>query len=328
MYSRSGKKSLSCSLFIRYLRGMKRTLCGWFAILIVSTLVSCDKSNDGGTAPTPPAPPTPPTPPIVVTGDNEPLLPGNPTLATSSVSFPENYYKDNGYYKTAYSKSRGIPVWVAWHLQSDDIGGTPRQDDFRGDAGLPAGWYQVQTSDYTGSGFDRGHNCPSGDRTASIAANSSTFLMTNIIPQAANFNQGPWEGLETYTRNSLVGTTNEAFVVMGNMGTGGYNAAGLVNSLANGNVTVPAKVWKVILLIPKGTGDLARIRSTATILAVNMPNNNSLYNTTSTGKNAWRNYITTVNALETEANAAGIPLNLFNGLADSVKTILKTKLYQ
>lgn len=299
-----------------------------FSIVFTSVFISCNKSNDGGSAPTPPAPPTPPSPPVVVTGDNEPLMPGNPTQAIAAISSPENYYKDNGYYKIAYSKSRGIPVWVAWHLQSEDIGGTPRQDDFRGDAALPVGWYQVQTSDYTGSGFDRGHNCPSGDRTSSIAANSSTFLMTNIIPQAANFNQGPWEGLETFTRDNLVGTANEAFIYMGNMGVGGTNSSGVVNSLANGNVTVPAKVWKVILIIPKGTNDSARIRSTATIVTVNMPNNNSLYNTSGAGKNAWRNYLTTVNALETEANAAGIQLNLFRGLADSVKTVLKGKLYQ
>lgn len=52
------------------------------------------------------------------------------------------------------------------------------------DPALPEGWYKVTTSAYTGSGFDRGHNVPSADRTRTVADNSTTFLMTNIIPQA------------------------------------------------------------------------------------------------------------------------------------------------
>lgn len=287
-------------------------------------IASCSKKSGDTTTPPPPPPPPPP----IVIGDNDPILPGNPTNAQNSTSFPNNYLKDNVYYKLAYSQSRGIPVWVGWHLESGDIGGTPRQDDFRGDAGLPTPWYQVQTTDYTGSGFDRGHNCPSGDRTLSIPQNSSTFLMTNIIPQAPNLNQGPWEGLEDFTRTTLVGTSKEAFIFMGNTGSGGTNANGLYTSIALGKVTVPEKIWKVIVVIPKGNGDLARIHSDATVLAVNMPNNNTLYNTSGAGKNAWRNYIVSLNTLEAEANTAGVPLNFLTAVHDSIKTILKNKIYQ
>jgi endonuclease G, mitochondrial len=295
-----------------------KLLATW-ACCALLLLASCKKSSDDTV--TPPPPPPPP----VVTGDNDPLTPGNPTQAQTLTSLPENYLKDNGFYKLAYSKSRGIPVWVAWHLESADDGNTPRQDDFRGDTQLPAGWYQVQTNDYTGSLFDRGHNCPSGDRTLSIASNSSTFLMTNIIPQAPTLNQGPWAGLEDFTR-TLVGTTKEAFIYMGNTGHGGYNSNGLYHTIANGAVTVPAKIWKVVLVMPKGNSDLSRIHSDATIIAVNMPNNNTLY--TTTGQNTWRNYITTINALEADANAAGVQLDLLRNVADSIKSVLKTKLYQ
>jgi len=292
------------------------------ALWLLCTLIfiaSCKKKADDTI--------TPPPPPPVTTADNDPLLPGNPTQAQPLTSFPENYLKDNIYYKEAYSSSRGIPLWVAWHLESGDIGSTSRQDDFRGDTHLPVGWYQVQTSDYTGSNFDRGHNSPSADRTFSVSANSSTFLMTNIIPQAPNLNQGPWAELEDYTRNTLVGTGNEAFIFMGNTGSGGYNVNGLLHTIAGGRVTVPAKIWKVILVIPKGTTDLARIHSNATVLVVNMPNNNTLYTTSGAGRNAWRNYITTINALEAEANGAGVPLNLLTNLADSIKPLLKSKIY-
>ena len=261
-----------------------------------------------------------------IPGDNDPLNLGNPTNAIASVSFPENYLKDNGYYKLAYSQSRGTAVWVAWHLQSEDLGSTPRQDDFRPDTNLPPGWYQVQSYSYSGSGFDRGHNCPSADRTSTVPANSSTFLMTNMIPQAPTFNQGPWAGLESFIRGTLVGSSNEAYIVMGNFGQGGYNSSNtLFNTIDAGRVTVPAKVWKVILIIPKGNNDLARINSTAVVLAVDMPNDNRLY--TTSGSNDWRNYITSVNSLEAEANASGVPLNLFQAIADTVRPILKAKIY-
>lgn len=261
-----------------------------------------------------------------IPGDNDPLNLGNPTNAIASISFPENYLKDNGYYKLAYSQSRGTAVWVAWHLQSDDLGSTPRQDDFRPDTNLPPGWYQVQSYSYSGSGFDRGHNCPSADRTSTVPANSSTFLMTNMIPQAPTFNQGPWAGLESFIRGTLVGGNNEAYIVMGNFGQGGYNSSNtLFNTIDAGRVTVPAKVWKVILIIPKGNNDLSRINSTAVVLAVDMPNDNRLY--TTSGSNDWRNYITSVNSLEAEANASGVPLNLFQAIADTVRPILKAKIY-
>jgi len=39
-----------------------------------------------------------------------------------------------------------------------------------------------------------------------------------------------------------------------------------------------------------------------------MPNDNRLYTTSSTTN--WRNYLTTITSLETEANAAGVPLNI------------------
>ena len=264
----------------------------------------------------------PPATPV----DDDALNLGNPTNALPYPSFPENYLKDNIYYKLAYSQSRGTPVWVAWHLQREDIGSTPRQDDFRGDVNLPGGWYQVQDFSYTASGFDRGHNCPSGDRTLTVPANSSTFLMTNIIPQAPTLNQGPWNGLEDFVRNSLVGTTNEAYIVMGNFGTGGYGSAGtLVNTIDGDKLNVPSKVWKVVVIMPKGNNDLSRINSSTVVLAVNMPNDNRLF--TTTGTTDWRNYRTSVAALETEATTYGVPLNLFQRVADSVRPVLKAKIY-
>lgn len=296
----------------------KTTLLTLFFSLVI--LVSCkrdvpDNNNNNNNNPTP------------TTADNDHILPGNPSNAQTNATYTTNYLRDYVYYKMSYNSAMGTPNWVAWHLQSDDMGSTPRQDDFRADNLLPTAWYKVTSTSYSGSGFDRGHNCPSADRTSSVAANSSTFYMTNMIPQAPTLNQGPWEGLEDFIRNTLVGTNNEAWIFMGNYGNaGGYGSNGEFTVIDNGRVRVPTKVWKVVLVLPKGNGDLSRMTSNATVLCVSMPNDNRLY--TVSNKNAWRNYLISVSALEIESNANGTPLNLFSSISATDRATLKSKIYQ
>ncbi|BAV08407.1 DNA/RNA non-specific endonuclease [Filimonas lacunae] len=267
----------------------------------------------------------------ITAGDNNNLLLGNPTNALPNSAYPNNYLINQTYYAEAYSRDRGIPVWVSWHLQASDVGTASRQDDFRPYTGLPSGWYQVGASSYNGSasGFDRGHNCPSGDRTSTTAANSTTFYMTNMIPQAAYLNQGPWEGLEDYIRNTLVSTSGEAYIIMGNYGSGGLgrNHTDTVSTLDEGRVAVPKKVWKIAVILPAGNNDLNRITESTTILAVNMPNYDNLYSTNSAGKSAWQNYTTTINDLEADAKLYGVNLDLLSNLNATVKAALKKKKY-
>jgi len=268
--------------------------------------------------------PTPCFPPA----DDDNLFLGNPTNAERFVQFPNNYLLDHEYYIEGYSNERGTPLWVSWHLQSEDLGSTPRQNDFRIDYSLDPGvFYQVPPYAYSGSGFDRGHNCPSADRTSTVEANSSTFLMTNMSPQSPKLNQGPWAGLETYIRNTLVGSSREAFIVMGSYGEGGIGNLGTVTyTINNGNVTVPEKFFKIAIIIPKGDVDFSRLDTSATVLAVNMPNNNGLYSTASGGQSAWRSYRTTIANIESDAALRGIHYDLLRNITDTtLKNYLKQK---
>lgn len=113
----------------------------------------------------------------------EHLTLGNPSGATTDEAQPTNYLLSKPQYALSYHRDQGKPNWVSWHLSSIWVGSATRQDDFRPDAGLPTAWYHVTASSYTGSGFDRGHNCPSADRTSTVADNSATFLMSNMMPQ-------------------------------------------------------------------------------------------------------------------------------------------------
>ncbi|PYF76047.1 DNA/RNA non-specific endonuclease [Pedobacter nutrimenti] len=254
---------------------------------------------------------TPPGGGGTVPGDDNNLLLGNPSGAVANVTSANNYLMDKPYYAVSYNRDRGTPNWVSWHIQSSDLGTASRSNDFRADTSLPSGWYQVQSSSYSGSGFDRGHNCPSGDRTSTTTANSATFLMTNMIPQAPNNNQQTWANLENYTR-SLVTAGNEVYVICGSYGTGGTGSnGGVTTTVDNGNVTVPSNVWKIIVVLPNGNNDLSRISSSTRVITVNTPNTNSI-------NQDWKTYRTSVNAIET---ATGY--NFFANVPASVRTALK-----
>jgi endonuclease G len=95
-------------------------------------------------------------------------------------------------YAVSYNRDRGNPNWVVCHLDDTWLGSVPRKDTFRPDSTLPADWYHVKKSSYNRSGYARGHHCPSADRTNAVENNSATFLMTNMMQQAANNKSGLW----------------------------------------------------------------------------------------------------------------------------------------
>ncbi len=209
--------------------------------------------------------------PLPPPSTSEHLTMGNPSGAITDVNLPFNYLLDKAQYAVSYHRDRGIPNWVSWHLDPTWLGSAPRQNDFRADPTLPADWYHVLETDYSGSGFDRGHHTPSADRTSTVADNSATFFMTNMMPQAPDNNQGPWEALESYCR-TLVNAGNELYIIAGGVGQGGTGSNGSAQTVANGHVVVPAQTWKVIIVVPQGTDDVNRVTTATRTIAVIMPN--------------------------------------------------------
>ncbi len=185
---------------------------------------------------------------IYTTSSNVNLTMGNPSGATVDVNYPANYLLDKPQFCASYNRDKGIANWVAWQLNSTWCNGPGvRQDNFIPDAILPSSWYHVVTGDYTGSGFSRGHMCPSADRINTQANNDALFVMTNMVPQNQTNNAGPWEALETYER-TLANAGNVLYIYCGGYGSGGTGTNGTATTIAGGKVTVPAKVWKVIMV--------------------------------------------------------------------------------
>lgn len=218
-------------------------------------------------------------------GDN-PITFGNPSNATPDTANENNYLMHKPQYSLSYNRSKATANWVAWRIDSSWIGSANRQDDFRPDPALPNGWYQVADNDYSGSGFDRGHMCPSGDRTRSVPDNSATFLMTNMVPQLGANNQGPWNDFENYLRSLLA--TNEVYIISGPQGQ-----SSITPTISNGRITVPKWTWKVVLILPNGTDDLRRVNRSTRAFGIIVSNESV------TGGNAWRNYRVTVDQVET-----------------------------
>ncbi len=231
------------------------------------------------------------------------VVPGMPSDAAETT--PDDYLIERTQYVLSYNRRRCIPNWVAWHLEASDLGPAPRSD-FQPDDSLPQGFPRATSRDFRGSGFGRGHMCPSGDRTASREDNAATFLLTNVLPQADDNNQGPWNDLEMMCRE-LARDGNELYIVAG--------GSGPFTQLPRGSrVFAPEAVWKVVLVLPAGDDDLARVDPNTRVIAVSMPNRDGARHVD------WRTYQTTVDAIE---EATG--LDFLSELPDDVEAELESR---
>ena len=277
--------------------------------LLAALAVSCSRDEQGM------APATPTAASVsndAATRDSNLAL-GNPSGAVAdATNSPTNYLMTKTQYTLSYNRDKGKPNWVSWHLSSAWLGSTARQDNFNADASLPSTWYHVANTSYSGSGFDRGHNCPSADRIGSVADNTATFLMTNMMPQAPTNNQRTWAGLENYAR-TLVNAGNECYLICGSYGAGGTGTNGYATTIDNGRIVVPSNCWKVLVVLPVGTGDASRITTATRVIAVNMPNSNAI-------GTAWGSYRTSVDAIE-----AATGYDILSAVTVSVQSVIEAK---
>jgi endonuclease G, mitochondrial len=238
------------------------------------------------------------------------LTMGNPSGAVTDINYPSNFLIQRGQYCTSYNRDRGIPNWTSWELDASWSGSATRQDNYIPDPLVPAQWYHVTASDYTNTGFSKGHVCPSEDRTKTQADNDSLFFMTNMIPQTQTLNGGVWETLESYCR-TLSSAGNKLYIYAGTYGEGGTGVSGYMTQFPNGKVTVPAKVWKVIMVLPAGTNDLSRVTTSTRCIAVIMNNDQGPFS-------SWQNYRVSVDSVE-----ALTGLDFFSNVPTDVQAVIE-----
>jgi DNA/RNA endonuclease G (NUC1) len=213
---------------------------------------------------------------------------GEPTDADAS----DDFIVRRAQYTLSFNRNRGTPNWVSYDLEATHFGPLDRCDCFTFDPALPSSFTHYTTADYTGAGayhgygIDRGHLARSFDRTSGSLDNATTFYFSNIIPQAADLNQGPWAAMESYLGDLARFENREVYIVAGVAGS-----KGTVKD--EGKITIPAQVWKVALVLPRDQG-LANVHSYADVqvFAAIMPNDAGVRNVD------WHTYLTTVDAVE------------------------------
>lgn len=236
---------------------------------------------------------------------------GTPGEAADDPAKKEAFLIERPQYVLSYNDKTKTANWACWQLVAKDVGRTAR-GQFHPDKALPKEFAPVGFATYTGSGFDRGHLVPAKDRSASDADNDAVFLMTNIIPQSPKCNQGAWERFERYCRE-LADRGKELYIAAGPHGVGGVAGDGTKKLTVGKNapfVTVPASVWKVVLVLDRGTNPTKTSRA----IAVWMPNDDTV------SAEDWASYRVSVAEVEKKTKLKFFPL-----VPDEVAAALKEK---
>lgn len=158
-----------------------------------------------------------------------------PAMKTS-----DDIIRHDGYtlrYREAFEQAD----WVAYPLLATDVFGEADRDkeQFKPDPLVKT--RTALPSDYSRSGYDRGHLAPAGDFKFSQRLTQESFYMSNMSPQKPDFNRGIWKELEEQVRAWAV-RDKGLYVVTGPVLKPGLPTIGRKNKVA-----VPEQYYKVIL---------------------------------------------------------------------------------
>lgn len=106
---------------------------------------------------------------------------------------------EHAHYSLSYSEPHEQAEWVAYQLKESHL----TYDDRKRPYFIEDPKVKSKSADwrnYRGSGYDRGHLVPAGDRRFSESAYNETFYTSNISPQDRDFNAGIWNRLEQKVR--------------------------------------------------------------------------------------------------------------------------------
>ncbi len=154
----------------------------------------------------------------------------------------------HNYYTLSYNEPFEQAEWVAYMLDKSHL----TYDDRKRPYFIEDPKVKSKSADwrnYKGSGYDRGHLCPAGDRRFSEQAYNETFYTSNISPQDRAFNAGVWNRLEQQIRQ-WAKKYNSVFVV-----TGGV-LENRLEEIGQEGVDVPQFYYKIVA---KGEGSNIKI---------------------------------------------------------------------
>jgi DNA/RNA endonuclease G, NUC1 len=152
------------------------------------------------------------------------------------------------FYSLSYNEPFEQAEWVAYELKKSQL----TYDDRKRPYFIEDPKVSTKSADwrnYRGSGYDRGHLCPAGDRRFSELAYNETFYTSNISPQDKDFNAGVWNRLEQQVRK-WCNKYGDLVIITGGILEGGLDEIG------EEDVDVPKAFYKIVL---KKNGDAPEV---------------------------------------------------------------------
>ncbi|MBK9249448.1 MAG: DNA/RNA non-specific endonuclease [Ignavibacteria bacterium] len=175
------------------------------------------------------------------------------------------------------------------------------------DTTLPTGFYRVHHDDYNFSvdGYERGHIVRSEERTIDAADNRSTFILSNIMPQQTDLNQGVWADMEDWCESMCKDSTKELFIVAGGIFKSGFRVSGII--------AAPDSCYKIVVILEPGQ-KLANVDKNTRIEAVIMPNIKGIR------KDKWEKYKRTIDEIE-----AATGYDFLNYVRKDIQNVIESK---
>lgn len=179
-----------------------------------------------------------PTPPDDVATDTRPPRPeaATDTEAYLPAANPDGEVVRHKGFTLEYAEDYEQARWVV-HRVLGKTGKAKRANRFQPDPLVTT--HSALPSDYTRSGYDRGHMAPAGDFKYDQAATNETFYMSNMSPQDHALNIGLWNDLEEQVRRWAKGRGSLVVV------TGPVLRPGLPTIGRSAQVAVPERYFKI-----------------------------------------------------------------------------------
>lgn len=133
------------------------------------------------------------------------------------------------------------PLWIAEMVNEGAVKAgknVARVDAFHPDERIPAD-ERAELSDYSRSGYDRGHMAPDADMP-SVASAHEAMALSNMSPQKPGLNRGSWADLEKSVRQQTRG--GPVYVVTGPL----FLGTTLATTHKNRRLAVPTHFYKAM----------------------------------------------------------------------------------
>jgi len=149
-----------------------------------------------------------------------------------------NLYIDKNYYEICYNNELKGALFVSYTLDGSLVD-EPNIADRLSFYTEPSLEYSSEYSDYTGSGFDRGHLASDASFDWSNDSLKSVYSMANIVPQYPDVNRYSWIDTEYLEREQAIKYQSVDVVI-------GVDYSDNPQTIGENNIAVPKGFYKKI----------------------------------------------------------------------------------